>query len=138
MFRRIGIKELRVWIELVLLGLHVLAVVLIFRWIEDRRLAGLTAACLFLEIGLVVTFLEYRWGRALGSLAFWSALIFLLGSVVPVVGLRLTFWETPFDEIQWMGITGSQLHRISNFTYISMIAMVVVEGVRDHMARRRR
>lgn len=136
MEKKAGLKEFRVWIELILLGLHILAVVLIFRAIEDRKTAGLVAGSLFLEIGLVITFLEFKYGRALRSLAFWSALIFFLGSAIPVMALRLAFWETPFDQIEWMGVTGGQLHRLSNFTYMAIIFMVVVEGLRDRLANR--
>lgn len=128
----------RTWIELVLLGLHILAVVLIFRTIEDRRIAGVVAGSLFLEIGLVVMWLEWKWGRGLGSLAFWAAMIFFWGSAVPVMGLRLAFWETPFDEIQWLGVTGRQLHQMSNGTYMAILLMAVVEGLRDRWVRKRR
>ncbi|MBX3018930.1 MAG: hypothetical protein KF767_13675 [Bdellovibrionaceae bacterium] len=110
--------------------------IFIFKIIEDRKVAGVVAGALFLEIGLLTMFLEWKWGRKWGSLAFWAAAIFFLGSAVPVMGLRLTHWEMAFDDIQWLGVTGRQLHQMGNGTYMAMLLMAVVEGLRDRWALR--
>lgn len=132
MAKALVLKNYRMWIELVLLVAHIGAVILIFRTIEDRRLAGVIAGTLFLEISTTILVLEIIWGRGLRSLAFWGAVFFLVVSALPVMILRFAFWEIPFDSIELMGITGRQLHTLANATYMGIIAMVILEGMREH------
>lgn len=120
-------KRWRPWIELALLLAHVGAVILLFRLIEDRRLAATLAGALFLEIGFVVVTLEWIWGRRFESIAFWTAVVFLLVSAIPIMGLRLAYWETPFAQTAVFGVTGPQLHAVSSWVYLSMIVGVFAE-----------
>lgn len=128
-------RRWRIVLEVILLIMHIALVMAIFRWIEDRKIAGVVAGGFFLEIGVVVMALEWWWGRGPRSLAFWAAAIFLVGSAIPVMALRLTHWEVPFDEIQWLGVTGRQLHQMSNGTYIAILLMAVIEALRDRGER---
>lgn len=128
-------KHARSWTELGLLAAHIAAVIFLFRLIDDRRLAGVIAGSLFLEIGVLLAFLEVKFGRGLKSLVFWAAAFFLVVSAIPVMSLRLTHWDMAFDEIEWMGLTGRQLHSFSNATYLLMAGAVIIEAFRDRLQR---
>lgn len=98
----------------------VIGVMAIFRFTQDpaqRPTAGLVAGGLFLASTLVVLILEWRAARAWTGTMI-GAMVFLVGSVLPVLILRLVSWGVPFDEAELFGVTGAFLHRSSNLVFL--------------------
>ena len=123
-------------LTLVLLVLNIVSVVMLFRLVPDRQLAGYIAGTLFVLMGLWVTISEFKMGRGLRSVSFWAGLVFLVFSALPILGIRALNPGVPFDELSVFGVPGPQLHVISNGTFMLMITATIIEIIRDVVARR--
>lgn len=122
---------------LILMALVVGAVILIFKVIQPLKVAALIAASLFLFISIFTIYSEIRWGRGKKSLAFITAVAFLIFFVVPILGLRLIYWNTDFQEI-WIGSFRAQLlHEMSSRCYLLLVGTVVYEGIRPYLPGRK-
>lgn len=118
----------KVFAQVGLLVLHIALVMAIFRMIPDRKIAGLVAGSFFVEVAAVMIWSEVLWGRGAQSWLLRTAVLFLCVSALPVLALRLFYWEIPFDDIQILGITGRQIHQASNWTYLLMGVAALYEG----------
>lgn len=120
------------WLSLLLLVLNIVAVTTIFKLIPDRQVAGYVAGALFVGMGLWVLLTEISMGRFVRSFGLWSAVIFLALSALPILGLRIFNPGIAFDELSFLGMNGPQLHKLSNWTFMAMIAATLIELVRDY------
>ena len=112
--------------------LVMLGVILSFRMIPDRKTAGAVAGALFLFSSLFVLFYEMRKEGFLRQATFWGVLVFLLFSVLPIWILRFLDEDIDFANRTLFGITGAQMHNLSNKVFVIMILSIVVDIVRDH------
>lgn len=127
----------RAWFELALMLLNILFVTQVFRFIENRPTASIVASSAFFILAVTLIHLETRYGRGQGSLAWWNAILFLSLFVIPLIFLRVFFWEKPFDQVGFWGIRGSELHHYSTWAYMVLMVSVVIEGLRDWRQKRR-
>lgn len=105
-------------------------VIAIFKNSTDKKLASLLAASLFLAVCLGSFWWEHRKAQ-FQSKVFWiTGLQFFILFVVPILFLRLVFWEQNFMEIEFLGIRPSELHRYSNQSFLVWSAGCVFEAVR--------
>lgn len=121
--------------EVSILLITIPIVILLFKFIEERKIAATLAGFLFLTVGLTLVSLEWRRLRGAQSILFWSAWFFLFASVFPILGLRLANWDRPFDETALFGITGPSFHHYSNAIYIMMVVAWGIEALRDFRSR---
>lgn len=106
--------------QLLILILWVIGVGLLFKFSPDRQVAGAIAGVVFIGIPLVLLASELRQPRK-----HWYQLVtvgvFLVVSALPIFLLRVLNWGTDFNELSLLGVTGPQLHKLSNVLYIAMI-----------------
>ncbi|MNK06267.1 hypothetical protein D3C87_241600 [compost metagenome] len=110
-------------------------VMVIFRTIDDRKIAATVAGALFvgLPLGLMIYekmtagFAEKIWYA--GTLQFW--VLFAL----PILGLRIFNWGTEFSELTFLGIPGPFLHQWSSKSY--MVWMLITLFTSWKVARAR-
>lgn len=114
----------------------ILIVIVIFKVIEPLKLAALVAGSVFLLVSLGVLYSENRWGRGSRSLAFWTAVFFLVAFVIPIFGLRILYWNEDFQNLSVFGVQAQTLHHLSSRFYVLLLGMVVYEGVRPHLPGR--
>jgi len=108
----------------------IIVVVFIFKLNADVKLASVQAGTLFVLLPLVLggyEFKKYGLSRKsfyLGLLQFW--VLFAL----PILGLRLLNWETPFSELSFLGVPGPVLHQYANHSYLVMMALTLWNYIR--------
>lgn len=61
-----------------------------------------------------------EWAFFLGLLQFW--LLFAL----PIMGLRLAYWDQDFNNLDLFGIPAPELHHWSSKSYILMMLLTVL------------
>lgn len=107
--------------QLLILVLWVIGVGLLFRFSPDRQMAGAIAGVIFVAIPLVLLVSELRQAQR-----HWYQLVavgvFLVVSALPIFLLRIFNWGTDFNELSLLGVTGPQLHKLSNVLYLAMMA----------------
>ena len=99
----------------------VLAVMALFRWIENREIASVFAGSLFLLSPSLTLISEWRLHQSWKSFAAITSLIFLLLSALPIFLLRLMNWGVPFENLSLVGFSGPQLHQASNGMFFLML-----------------
>lgn len=118
-------------LEMVVLALTVPLVMLTFRLIPDRKIAATVAGILFV-LGPILMVRSHRrlpWRPGPDRL-WWAAVAqFVLLFAIPILGLRLLFWETPFEELRFFGVPGPQWHRLANTSYLIMAVGVLGAGL---------
>ena len=123
--------SLKQW--LALLGLEIFGIawaILVFASPMSKVTAGLLAGTVFLIVGLFPLWALRRNPQRWGWISFWSAVIFLIGSVLPILGLRLVFWGQDFNTIEIGAFKAAQLHAWSQSFYVGLLIATVLDGIR--------
>ena len=106
-------------------------IILIFKFIEDRKTAALLAGSLFILICVGTFWWEGR-ERKFQAKFFWvGGLQFFILFAVPIFLLRLTHWDLPFGEIAVGPIRAADLHMLSNKSYMLWMLTTVFESYRS-------
>lgn len=112
----------------------IVAVMGIFRFIEDRQIAATVAGFLFVLVPLVLMALEYRRAGLREKLWFAGVLQFWVLFALPILGVRLLNWGVPFEQLSVLGVPGPVLHQFSSKSY--MVMMVITVWCRFKLARK--
>lgn len=123
-------RGFRFRLYLMIHALVVLAVMGLFHWIPEKQVAALFAGSLFILVPLAVIHMEWNILKDYRSLSGWGCLLFLLISALPVFLLRVMNWGTPFDELSLLGVSGPDMHKMSNGIFLLMLLGFVVDSVR--------
>ena len=122
-------------VEFLILLLWIPCVIFIFKFIDDRKIAGLVAGTGFLFIPVINIFRErlHRNAHPSSRLArvFASGAFFLL-SALPIFLFRVFNWEKNLEDISIFGIlSGRQLHSLSNIIFVGMVLVYFVTNIID-------
>lgn len=102
-------------------ALVILLVLGAFRLIPDRQIAAVVASSLFLFSTLGILWWESRYEGYKKRVSFFMLTLFLFFSVIPVMGLRFLNWGIPFEELSLLGISGPEIHKLSNYLFIGVM-----------------
>jgi len=122
-------------LEFLILLLWIPCVIFIFKFIQDKKIAGLVAGTGFLLIPVINIFRERlsRQANASSRLArvFASGAFFIL-SAMPIFLFRVFNWDKSLEEISIFGIlSGRQLHSLSNILFVGMILVYLMTNIVD-------
>ena len=121
-------------LEFIVLLLWIPCVIFIFKFIQDRKIAGLVAGAGFLAIPLFNIYRERKSTAETSSRltrVAASGLFFLL-SAMPIFLYRVFNWDKNLEEISIFGLmTGRQLHSFSNILFVAMIFVYFVTNILD-------
>jgi hypothetical protein len=128
----------RWWLSLLALQIFGVAwAILIFASPIPKSTAGLLAGGVFVLVGLYPLWLLRKESQRGRWVIFWSSLIFLLVSAVPILGLRLAFWGQDFSTLTLFGIKTPQLHAWSESFYMAMLISTLWDGFRHFILKRK-
>lgn len=111
------------------------AVIFIFKLIDERKIAALIAGTLFIVGPSYVLWNEWRLGLALKKVTWWTTLVFLCLSALPIFLLRIIYWDQAFENISALGITGQQMHAMSSYIFILMLLGFFVDSFIERRQR---
>lgn len=109
-------------------ALVVVLVILAFKVIPDKKMASMLTSALFILSTLAIIYWESRYPDFQKRPSFWGAVTFLVVSALPIFAVRLIYWDLPFDEIRVGGITGAEMHKISNYVFILMLVSFFIDS----------
>ena len=104
-------------------------IIAIFKYIPDRKIAALFAGSLFIAICLGTFRSEFLRTRFNAKFFWWSGLQFFILFALPIVLLRLFYWEQAFGEIAIGPLRASALHELSNKSYLIWMLGTLIEGL---------
>lgn len=111
----------------------IVAVMGVFRALEDKQVAATVAGFLFVVVPLVLMILEYRRAGFQEKLWFAGVLQFWVLFALPILGIRLLNWGVPFEQLSVLGVPGPVLHQFSSKSY--MVMMIITVWCRFKLAR---
>ena len=117
----------------VFLGLEILViglVILIFRTIERRLIAGLVAGSIFIILGLIVLSPGFKSAAFRRTPTFVMAWVHLLFSALPLFISRLCNWNADFKDVRVMGLNGPHFHTVSTGIYFLLMAATAFDAIR--------
>lgn len=108
----------------------ILLVLAFFKLIPEKKVAALLAGSLFLISPLAILFFEYRAQVLFKKFSSYGAMIFLALSAVPIFYLRVANWSEEFSSLSLFGLSGNQMHELSNKIFMLMLVCFVVDAFR--------
>lgn len=122
------------FLRILILFLNVVAVVILFRVIADKKIAATVAGLTFVGTSSLLVWQMHRL-RPLGSaihyrsLTFWICGAFLLLIAIPMVSVRILNWSTEFSELFIWGLPGPDFHQLSSKFFSLQLLAVAVDGL---------
>ena len=122
-------KILTYRIQFIILAIWIPVVLILFKVIDDKTLAAMLAGAGFVLWPLIFLinelFVMQRSKHKLSIIHLIGCLQFLILFALPIMYLRISNLNAPFNELSLLGVPGSQLHRFSNISYMIMTVAVV-------------
>ena len=97
------------------------AVLLLFKFTPEKKVAAAQAGFLFVGVPLLLVQREFLKYRSRVWLWFAGHLQFLFLFALPIFGLRVLNWQADFNSLAIFGVTGKTLHSFSNISFIWML-----------------
>jgi hypothetical protein len=98
----------------------ILFVILIFKIVSDKSMAGTITGSGFVIVPTFFLYNELKRTKT-NYIHLTIIILFLVISALPIILLRVLNPGIPFDSIFLNGVSGKQLHQISNYTYLLML-----------------
>lgn len=114
----------------------IIGVLLSFKMIPDKKMASLLASFLFIASATGVLIYERRFPGFQKRPSFWGVLAFLVFSALPILAVRLIYWDMNFEDIEVFGITGSLMHKASNNVFIVMMVCFFADAFMETSRQR--
>lgn len=99
----------------------ILAVLVIFKMIEDRQIAATVAGILFVGLPLIIMTKEFFRAQFESKLWYFLVLQFWLLFALPILSIRLLNWGVAFEQLSFLGVPGPILHQWSSKSYMVMM-----------------
>lgn len=106
-----------------------LAVLAVFRLIEDRQIAGALAGALFTIVFSTIFLFELRKPAPWTRFTVYGIGLFLVSSALPILILRIVNWGEPWADVSIFGIAATELHFISSRVYVVMMICFFVDSM---------
>jgi len=107
--------------------LTVPVVILLFKFLEPKKIAAAIAGTLFVSLGFYIYSTSFKAKKSLTLYASFAHLFFLS---MPMLIKRLVYWKSDFDEILFYGIPGPQFHKLSETFFIILFSASLIDLVR--------
>lgn len=120
-----------------ILFLWVLAVVLLFKFIEIKKTAAIIAGLGFVILPIGIIYVEKQRAKLKSWLVVAGCLQFLLFFAIPIFLLRVIYWESAFDQIYFFGLPASALHRYSNASYLILVGILSFKSFQEWENKKR-
>ncbi len=115
---------------LVLEVLLTLAVIIIFKTIEDRSIAGVIAGSLFLSFGFFIIYSLTQTKFYMRAFSFYGALVHLGMGAIPLLATRLMNWGIPHEELLILGVPAPIFHKIAEKIFVILILCTLVDLIK--------
>ncbi|OYZ21473.1 MAG: hypothetical protein B7Y39_09075 [Bdellovibrio sp. 28-41-41] len=122
----------RYLIYLIYFLLTIPAVIILFKFIEPRKLASLFAATIFISCSLLPIWGELK-NKTKSSFVFWSAIGFLVLFSAPMIIVRVINYDVDFSSISFGPLSGPEFHKYSNYGFIILFCSTIVDFVQKKL-----
>ena len=125
-------KKISYKIQVIAFVVLILLVLVNFKVMPNKQLAGLLAGIGFLILPLLFLIGELKGEK--NTLHRTSLILFLVGTAIPIFLVRITTWGEDFSTTYFFGVPSIVLHRLANFLYLGMLASAIYHWRRSAVA----
>lgn len=109
--------------------LSIILAVFIFKNIESKNLAGLIAGSQFLALGLYVLISLLKSSQPFKFFTFYGALSHIFLTTIPMLFLRLSYWNTDFKELSFLSFPTENLHKFSEKVFLFLMLCTLLDFI---------
>ena len=124
-------KKITYFKQTLFLVLWIVVVILLFKFISNRQIAALFAGLGFLFLPAFVLGLQIVDNKLKSWIVVFSCLQFLIFFAMPIFFLRVFNWGTAFNDLFFLGISASDLHRYSNASYFVLVGVMCLQSYNE-------
>lgn len=120
--------------------LTIVAVITLFRTVDDRKIAATVAGFIFVAVPSFFLGWDFKVaarGEPLQLIWRFAVLQFLVLFAIPIFWARVFHWNMEFADISVAGVPAALLHRLSNASFTVMMLGTLSKIVADFLALRR-
>jgi hypothetical protein len=121
-------KKLMIFLALEIVVLA--TVIMIFRLVPEKFVAGMVGGICFVSLGIGIGFQCRRSVRLRWSATFLAAMMHLFLTSLPLMLTRMMNYGTDFSEIRVLGLSGPTFHSFSSAVYMILILATVFDLIR--------
>ena len=103
------------------------AVIALFKFIPEKRYAAVVAGVLFIALGAYILFQLWKSQLRWRSLTWWLCWIHVCFSSIPLVIVRLYYFEKDFTQIAVFSVPGHVFHYYSQILYVAVLVATLVD-----------
>lgn len=104
---------------------------LAFVIIPSKTIAGASAGGFFLLLALFMLYRILRWPNWWSAWTFYPLVLFLAGSVIPMLWVRFSNIGVPFNSLRILGMAAPEFHRVSSSTLGLLILVTLAETIAE-------
>ncbi len=119
---------------MVYLLLTIPAVIVLFKFIEPKKLASLFAASLFISCSFLVFWGEIK-NKTFKSFSFLTAVGFLALFAAPMMISRVLHYDVDFSQIDFGPMTAPEFHKYSNYAFMILIFSTFIDYFKNKKPR---
>ena len=130
-------KKITYFKQTLFLILWIFVVILLFKFISDRQIAALAAGLGFLLLPAFILGLQIVNNKPRSWIVIIGCLQFLIFFAMPIFFLRVFNWGTAFNDLFFLGISASDLHRYSNASYFVLVGVMFFKSFNEWRNKKR-
>ncbi|MES2855157.1 MAG: hypothetical protein V4692_04810 [Bdellovibrionota bacterium] len=123
---------------LVFEGVVFVSVLLAFRVIEEKLIAGMIGGVLFVSLGMYVCWHCRKSDWLKSSPTFFAGLAHLFLTSLPMIVARLLNPGVDFKEVKILGLPGPMFHGFSSTVFLILVAATAIDLFRVYRASQRK
>jgi hypothetical protein len=108
-------------------------VLLTFRVVPDKKLASVITSIFFIGSSVGIMIWEMKYPGYKKRISFWGCAGFLLLSAIPIFLMRILNWNLSFEEIQFAGISGAEMHKLSTYVFFLLMVCFFVDSYLERL-----
>ena len=114
----------------------ILLVLATFKVVPDKKIASLITSFFFIASSVGILMWEMKYPGYKKRISFWGVIGFLLLSALPIFLMRVLNWNLSFEEIQFAGISGAEMHKLSTYVFFLLMICFFVDSYLETLKER--
>ncbi len=108
------------------------------QFITNPPMVTLVSFLVMLGGATSILMLEFRKTDSRKYLTFYICLGFILCGILPVLALRIIEWNSPFDLVGMLSISGPQWEKLANVLFMATLIAHFIDSTRMRLAEQKR
>ncbi len=114
---------------LFLFVLSTFVAIAVFKYLDNRVLAGLVAGITFVLVGISYLWQLTRYLDYFKKLSFYPAFLHVFIFAIPMMAKRQMSPEIPMEDLMIFGVSGPIFHRLSESVFLTLMVFTLFDAL---------